>query len=376
MVSTSVVLVATGLDVPPYAVSNQVLVDSFNTYVRNYNKAHEQEIEKGILSPKRESDEEFIVKVSGIKSRYFYAPEGILDPLRMKPIIPARPENQLSFQAEKGMIAAKRAMAEAKVGPEDIDLVILACSNMQRPYPAVAVEIQHSLAIEGAAFDMNVACSSATFGIAHATDAIRTGRSKGALVISVEICSAHLNFRDRDSHFIFGDATTAVVLQRGELTRDRHQGFEIEDARLFTQFSNAIRNDFGFLNRADPENKDDGSKLFRQQGRKVFKEVCPAVIRHIGGQLAELSITPQSIKRFWLHQANSSMNELVARKLLGRPATEKEAPIILDEFANTSSAGCIIALNRHHQDLEEGELGVLSSFGAGYSIGSVLLRKR
>ncbi|PZO92182.1 MAG: beta-ketoacyl-ACP synthase III, partial [Haemophilus parainfluenzae] len=200
MVSTSVVLVATGLDVPPYAVSNQVLVDSFNTYVRNYNKAHEQEIEKGILSPKRESDEEFIVKVSGIKSRYFYAPEGILDPLRMKPIIPARPENQLSFQAEKGMIAAKRAMAEAKVGPEDIDLVILACSNMQRPYPAVAVEIQHSLAIEGAAFDMNVACSSATFGIAHATDAIRTGRSKGALVISVEICSAHLNFRDRDSH--------------------------------------------------------------------------------------------------------------------------------------------------------------------------------
>ena len=100
------------------------------------------------------------------------------------------------------------------------------------------------------------------------------------------------------------------------------------------------------------------------------------MIRHIGGQLAELSITPQSIKRFWLHQANSSMNELVARKLLGRPATEKEAPIILDEFANTSSAGCIIALNRHHQDLEEGDLGVLSSFGAGYSSGSVLLRKR
>lgn len=294
----------------------------------------------------------------------------------MKPVIPGRPEGQLSFQAEKGMIAAKRAMAEAKVGPEDIDLVILACSNMQRPYPAVSIEIQQSLGIQGAAFDMNVACSSATFGIAHATDAIRSGRNKGALVISVEICSAHLNFRDRDSHFIFGDAATAVVLQRGDLIHDRHQGFEIKDARLFTQFSNAIRNDFGFLNRVDPENKDDESKLFRQQGRKVFKEVCPAVIDHIGRQLADLSITPQVIKRFWLHQANSSMNELVTRKLLGRSATTAEAPIILDEFANTSSAGCIIALNRHHQDLDEGDLGVLSSFGAGYSIGSILLRKR
>jgi len=87
-------------------------------------------------------------------------------------------------------------------------------------------------------------------------------------------------------------------------------------------------------------------------------------------------IEPQGVKRFWLHQANLSMNQLIARRVLGRDAEGSEAPVILDSYANTSSAGSVIALHLHHADLQSGDIGVLSSFGAGYSVGSVILRKR
>jgi beta-ketodecanoyl-[acyl-carrier-protein] synthase len=85
--------------------------------------------------------------------------------------------------------------------------------------------------------------------------------------------------------------------------------------------------------------------------------------------------TPQNVRRFWLHQANLAMNQLISRKLLGRDATLDDAPVILNEFANTASAGSIIAFHRHHDDIAPGEVGVICSFGAGYSIGSVIVRK-
>jgi beta-ketodecanoyl-[acyl-carrier-protein] synthase len=96
---------------------------------------------------------------------------------------------------------------------------------------------------------------------------------------------------------------------------------------------------------------------------------------HITNHLAEHGLTPQGVRRFWLHQANLSMNQLIGRKLLGRDATTDEAPVILDEFANTASAGSIISFHRHHEDFQTGEVGVICSFGAGYSIGSVVVRR-
>ncbi len=91
-----------------------------------------------------------------------------------------------------------------------------AASNMQRAYPAMAIEVQQALGIEGFAFDMNVACSSATFGIKTAADFIATGSAEAVLMVNPEICSGHLNFRDRDSHFIFGDVATAVIVERAD----------------------------------------------------------------------------------------------------------------------------------------------------------------
>jgi beta-ketodecanoyl-[acyl-carrier-protein] synthase len=88
------------------------------------------------------------------------------------------------------------------------------------------------------------------------------------------------------------------------------------------------------------------------------------------------ALAPAGVRRFWLHQANLAMNQLIGRKLLGRDANALEAPVILNEFANTASAGSIIAFHRHHDDFAPGEVGVICSFGAGYSIGSVLLRRQ
>jgi beta-ketodecanoyl-[acyl-carrier-protein] synthase len=96
---------------------------------------------------------------------------------------------------------------------------------------------------------------------------------------------------------------------------------------------------------------------------------------HIERHLGTLGFTPQDVRRFWLHQANLSMNQFISRKLLGRDATADEAPVILNEFANTASAGSIIAFHRHQDDIQAGEVGVICSFGAGYSIGSAVVRK-
>ena len=222
---------------------------------------------------------------------------------------------------------------------------------------------------------MNVACSSATFGIQAATTAIQTGQARAILMVNPEICTGHLNFRDRDSHFIFGDAATAVIIERADLATSKHQ-FDVVGTKLLTQFSNNIRNNFGFLNRAAEEGVGTRDKLFVQEGRKVFKDVCPMVAELIAAHLAENQLNVSDVKRFWLHQANLNMNLLIARKLLGRDAEPNEAPVILDTYANTSSAGSVIALHKNQDDLPAGSLGVLSSFGAGYSIGSVILRKR
>ena len=374
MTLTGVYVTGTGLYTPPNAISNDELVSAFNAWVDRFNAENAEAIAAGEIAEKTYSSSEFILKASGIKSRYVIDKSGILNPERMAPNIPERPNDEISVLAEIGVAAAKQAMEHAAVGPEDIDAVIVAASNMQRAYPAMAVEVQQALGITGFAFDMNVACSSATFGIQQARDMVRAGSAKRVLMVNPEICSGHLNFTDRDSHFIFGDVATAVIVESAEIARTE-DAYEILDTRLQTMFSNNIRNNFGFLNRAAPEGIGKADKLFVQEGRKVFKEVCPAVAAQISSQLADLNIEADELSRMWLHQANQNMNDLIARKVLGRDPEPAEAPVILDEYANTSSAGSIIAFHKNRDDLLSGDLGVLCSFGAGYSIGSVVLRR-
>ena len=369
-----VVISGTGIYVPREVISNQELVASFNEYVARENQRHAAAIAAGSMAPLAESSVEFIEKASGIQRRHVLDKAGILDPQRMRPHFAPRANDELSLMAEIAVAAAQEALAQAGRQAADIDAVICAAANMQRPYPAMAVEIQQALGAGGYGFDMNVACSSATFAIEQAVNAVRCGTARTVLVVNPEITSAHHCWYDRDCHFIFGDICTALVIERAEHARPG--SWEVLGTRLATRYSSNIRNNAGFLNRCEDSDPQARDKLFVQEGRKVFKEVCPMAAEHIASHLAQLALAPASdVRRYWLHQANLSMNQLIARKLLERDATADEAPVILDEYANTASAGSIIAFHLHRADLAAGDVGVLCSFGAGYSIGSVVVRK-
>ncbi|WP_309643648.1 beta-ketoacyl-ACP synthase III [Phenylobacterium sp.] len=372
------VIAATGLYTPPHSLSNTELVETFNAYVERFNGANAEAIAAGEIVALAPSSPEFIEKASGIKSRFVIDKTGLIDPEVMRPVIPERPNEEISVLAEIAVAAARDAIARWGKDVSQIDAVICAASNMQRAYPAMAIEVQQALGIEGFAFDMNVACSSATFGIKTAADFVASGSARAVLMVNPEICSGHLNFRDRDSHFIFGDVATAVIVERAEDAppSGENAGWDILGTRLKTVFSNNIRNNFGFLNRAAPDGVGATDKLFVQEGRKVFREVVPMVAEMIVEHAGDLGLAPTTLKRLWLHQANINMNVMIGKRVLGREPEDGENVIILDEYANTSSAGSIIAFHKSSEDFAAGETGLICSFGAGYSAGTVFVRKR
>jgi beta-ketodecanoyl-[acyl-carrier-protein] synthase len=369
----TVAISATGLYTPPHSVTNAELVASFNAYVDRYNVQHADAIATGALPALQHSSVEFIEKASGIKHRYVLEKEALLDIERMVPDIPERPNEQLSIMAEVSVLAAKEALERAGRKAADVDAVICSCSSLQRPYPALAIEVQNALGAGGFGYDMNVACSSATFAIQNAADIVHAGHARSVLVVNPELCTGHLNLRDRDTHFIFGDAAVAVLVERADGAPPG--AWAILGSKLQTRFSNNIRNNFGFLNRCDPQWKDMPDKLITQQGRKVFKEVVPMVSEMILAHMTELELKPSDLRRMWLHQANSNMNRLIAEKVLGHEASQDEAPTVLDQYGNTAGAGSIIAFHLHSDDLKAGDKGLICSFGAGYSAGSIFVQK-
>ncbi len=367
-------ITGTGVFTPPDIITNDELVAAFNAYAAAFNQRNADAIAQGQVEAKAPSSTEFIVNASGIHQRHVMDKTGILDPEVMHPLLRQRSDDEPGIMAEMALEACRAALAQAGRKAGEVDLVICAASNHERAYPAIAVEIQQLLGAGGFAFDMNVACSSATFGIQAAADMIRAGSVRCALVVNPEICSGHLEWRDRDCHFIFGDVCTATVLEPAGQAAPGH--FRILSTRCATQFSNNIRNNNGFLRRNRPDGMADRRDMqFMQEGRKVFKEVLPMVSAHILGHLAEEGIAPEDLKRLWLHQANKAMNDFIGRKVLGRVPRPDEQPNILQDYANTSSAGSIIAFSHHSDDLQAGDIGLICSFGAGYSVGSVLLRR-
>ena len=367
------VISATGLHTPPHTITNEELVASYNAYATAENERRAGAIAAGEAEPLEMSSVEFIEKASGIKARHVLDKAGVIDPAIMAPRLPERGDDELSISAEIAVAAATQALDRAERAGGEVDAVLCACSNLQRAYPAIAVEVQQALGATGFAFDMNVACSSATFAIQTAADFIRAGHARSVLVVSPEITSGHLNWRDRDSHFIFGDVATAVLVEDRGIAPAGH--WDILGTRLKTEFSNNIRNNFGFLNRAAPDTRDAPDKLFRQEGRRVFKEVVPMVSAMIADELERLDLVAADLDRMWLHQANANMNRLIAAKVLGHEASDKESPTVLDRYANTSSAGSIIAFHEHSDDLPAGATGLICSFGAGYSAGCVTVRR-
>ena len=369
-----ILISGTGLWVPEYTLTNEELVQSYNEYAISYNSQNHKEIEEESLISMPLSSAEFIFKASGIKSRYVYQKEGVLDINRMKPLIASRPNDTLSDQAEMAVKAAKLAMKKANKTAKDIDAVIVSCAYTQRSYPAIAIEVQKELGIEGFGFDMLVACSAATIALHRAYEMLKAGTAKCVLLINPELTSPQVNYKDRDSHFIFGDVSIATIVETA-LTCTVEHPFEILSTKAFTSFSNNIRSNFGYLINTNDSQPDDVDQYFSQNGRAVFKEVCPLAAKHMSDHIEQVHLTPTDIKRWWLHQANINMNQYICKLLLDRQPTDEEAPTVLDEFANTASAGSLIAFHKYHDDLMKDDYGIICSFGAGYSIGSLIIKK-
>jgi beta-ketodecanoyl-[acyl-carrier-protein] synthase len=359
---------------PETVLENPELCAAFNEFVRRENLKNADAIAAGKMEALKESTPEWVVKASGIISRYVEDKTGLLDPERMCPNIPDRPEDQLSIQAEYSLNAGRRALAVAGRAPEDVDLVVLGCSNLQRMYPSIAIEVQNALGAHGHGFDILLGCSAATGATTLASQAVQLGQAECALVVVPELTTGHMNWRERDSHFIFGDASVALIVE--PTARARPGSWEILSTRMASKWSNNIRNNKGYLDRCDPSTEHNIDKLFHQNGRRVFKDVVPLASRFIADHIASHNLEPSQITRYWLHQANQNLNQAVAKWVLGREATREEAPIILDEFGNTASAGSLIAFSRHNEDLPAGSYGVMASFGAGYSLGSLLLQRQ
>jgi beta-ketodecanoyl-[acyl-carrier-protein] synthase len=366
-------ITGTGVFTPSHIITNDELVAAFNADADLFNAENATQIAAGIVAAKPHSSSDFIFAASGIERRYVLDKDGILDPARMFPKLAARPDDAPSYMAEIGVDTAQKALAAAGIDAADVDLMICAASNMERAYPAIAIEIQQLLGAGGFAFDMNVACSSATFGIQTASDMIRSGSIRRALVINPEICSARLEWCDRDCHLIFGDVATATLLERDEDLKGPH--FKVLSTRCATQFSNNIRNNNGYLRRTHDQMEDHRDMQFMQNGRKVFKEVLPLVSKHIADHLEDTGVPAADLTRLWLHQANKTMNDYIGKKVLGRTPEPHEQHNILQNYANTSSAGSIIAFSENSDDLTVGAKGLICSFGAGYSVGSVIVEQ-
>ena len=370
---TGTAITGSGVWHPENVLENAELCVAFNEFVRRENVKNAAAIEAGTMQPLKESSPEFIEKASGIKRRYVIDKTGVLDPERMCPNVPSRPDDQISVQAEMAVNAIERALAAAGRVGEEVDLVVCGASMMQRQYPAIAVEIQNAIGARGYGFDITLGCSSATMAIQLASDAVRAGSATCAIAVAPDLMTCHSNWRERDGHFLFGDASVAIVVE--PLERARPGTWEILSIRSMSKYSTNIRNNFGFLNRCDPEHQFGADKLFYQAGRRVYKDVIPVASKFIADHVAAHEIEPARVSRYWLHQANQNMNDLIAERVLGRSATRVEAPIIIDEYGNTASAGSPIAFSLHNDDLAKGDFGLMCSFGAGYSFTSLMLQR-
>lgn len=199
-----------------------------------------------------------------------------------------------------------------------------------------------------------------------------TNQTKQQIVINPEISTPFVNFTHRDKHFIFGDGCAASIIQKDSSSK---HAFKIIDRKLFTQFSNNIRSNYSYLNRAAVDAKDNEELLFHQNGRGVFRDVCPLVASLISDQLEKNNIKPEEVSKFWLHQANGKMIRLITSKILNTDNFDESiTPMPITEFGNLASVGSLFAFNLNN-NLIQGQKGVICSFGAGYSVCSIIVEK-
>jgi len=302
-----------------------------------------QEIE-GIV----ETSDEWIVQRTGIKQRYI-AGEG-------------------ETSASLGEAAARAALDNGGLKPEDIDLIIVATSTPDNTFPATAVNIQNRLGITGGfAFDVQAVCSGFVYAMATADLYIRGGMAKRVLVIGAETFSRILDWKDRTTCVLFGDGAGAVILEAGEgegKTSDR--GVLTSNLRSDGSHKEKLYVDGG------PSTTGTVGHL-RMEGREVFKHAVGMITDVIEAAFEATGTTADDLDWLVPHQANRRIIDGSAKKL-GIPL--EKVVVTVDLHGNTSAASIPLALATAAADgrIKQGDLVMLEAMGGGFTWGSVLLR--
>jgi 3-oxoacyl-[acyl-carrier-protein] synthase-3 len=295
-----------------------------------------------------ETSDEWIVQRTGIRQRHIASDD--------------------ETTASLGEAAARAALADAGLTPDDIDLVLVATSTPNNTFPATAVEIQNRLGMRhGFAFDMQAVCSGFVYAVTTADAYIRGGLAKRVLVIGSETFSRILDWTDRTTCVLFGDGAGALVLEaaegagtiadRGVLAASlRSDGAHKE--KLYVDGGPSTTGTVGHL---------------RMEGREVFKHAVGMITDVIEATFGEAGITADNLDWFVPHQANKRIIDASARKL---GIVEDKVVVTVDLHGNTSAASVPLALSTAARDgrIKRGDLVLLEAMGGGFTWGAVLIR--
>jgi 3-oxoacyl-[acyl-carrier-protein] synthase-3 len=264
--------------------------------------------------------------------------------------------------------AAERALTDAGVAAEDIDLIVMATTTPDFTFPATAVAVQRNLGItQGAAFDVQAVCSGFVYGLTMADSLLRAGQAKLALVIGAETLSRILDWTDRSTCVLFGDGAGAVVVAAEESTPD-------DPARGI--LASRLRSDGRYQDKLFVDGGVSATGTvghLRMEGREVFRYAVGMITDVIEDCFAAAGVTADDIDWFVPHQANIRIIDGSAKKL-GIPL-EKVVRTVQDH-GNTSAASIPLALAVAVSDgrIKRGDLVLLEAMGGGFTWGAVLVR--
>lgn len=266
-----------------------------------------------------------------------------------------------------GLEAARRAMQEADVSTEDIDLIIVATTTPDKIFPSTACIIQRQLGVRtGPAFDLQAVCSGFVYALDVANRFIKTGGAKTALVIGSETLSRIVNWEDRSTAVLFGDGAGAVVLQQSD-----EPGILATHIHADGQYEELLQVRSGISVGYDDTRA--GNAFIEMNGNAVFRRAVASFDNIARETVADLGGTLSDIDWFVPHQANMRIIKAAAKRL-DMPMERVIATV--DEHANTSGASIPLALDVAIRDgrIKRGQNLLLAAFGAGFTWGSAMLK--
>lgn len=262
--------------------------------------------------------------------------------------------------------AAGRAIADAGIAPEEIEIIIVATSSPDRSFPSTATDVQGAIgAVHAVAFDITAACSGFIYGLHILQGFIRSGIYKTGLVIGAETLSKVLDWTDRGSCILFGDGAGAAVVRADETGvirtlagSDGRKGHVLEcQARSLGNCLTGFKPELGFM-------KMDGQEVFKFAVKKV-----PEIVNQI---LEESGLDREAVDHYVLHQANMRILESASRRL---KIPMEKIPVNIGRYGNTSAASIPMLLDEMKRDgrLKRGDKVIMAGFGAGLTWGAALL---